>query len=155
MNILANSGRALISGILGKIPFLSLTQAIGVLRVTTALLFLAHAVVRIIKGTIPQFAVFMESVGFPQPEFVVWAITLSELVAGALLILNRYVRPAATILFTIAGVGIILIHRHFGWFVGEHGTGGSEYSVALMIALLVIASADRERTAAKADHIID
>jgi putative oxidoreductase len=144
MNIFANQGRALTSDILGKFPFLSLARAIGVLRVTTALLFLAHAVVRIVKGTIPQFAVFMESVGFPQPELVVLAITLSELLAGALLILNRYVRPASTILFTIAGVGIILIHRHLGWFVGEHGTGGSEYSVALMVALLVVASADRE-----------
>ena len=38
--------------------------------------------------------------------------------------------------------GIVLIHRHLGWFVGEHGTGGSEYSVALLLALLVIASAD-------------
>ena len=144
MNIFAKSGLIVTSGTLGKFPFLNLTQAVAVLRVTTALLFLAHAVVRIVKGTIPQFEVLMGSVGFPEPELVVWAITLCELVAGALLILNRYVRPAATILFTIAGVGIILIHRHFGWFVGEHGTGGSEYSVALMVALLVVASADRE-----------
>jgi putative oxidoreductase len=40
-------------------------------------------------------------------------------------------------------VGIALIHRHLGWFVGEHGTGGSEYSVSLLLALLVIAAADR------------
>jgi len=33
-------------------------------------------------------------------------------------------------------------HRHLRWFVGENGTGGSEYSVALILALRVIAAAD-------------
>jgi putative oxidoreductase len=46
-------------------------------------------------------------------------------------------------LLVIASVGIILIHRHLGWFVGEHGTGGSEYSVALIVMLLVLAAGDR------------
>ena len=126
-------------------PFISLRQAMVVVRVATAIFFMAHAVVRIAKGTIPQFAQFMGSVGFPQPELVVWAITVCELVAGSLLIANRFVRPAAMVLFTIAFAGIILIHRKLGWFVGEHGTGGSEYSVALIVLLLAICAADREQ----------
>lgn len=40
-------------------------------------------------------------------------------------------------------VGIGLIHWRNGWFVGEHGTGGSEYSVVLIGSLVVIAAADR------------
>ncbi|WP_310475960.1 DoxX family protein [Sandarakinorhabdus sp.] len=115
-----------------------------VARIATAGFFMAHAVVRIVKGTIPQFGVFMESQGFPQGELIVWAITMTELVAGTLLIANRHVRLAATALFAIAFTGIVLIHRNLGWFVGEHGTGGSEYSVALIVLLLVIAAADRE-----------
>jgi putative oxidoreductase len=141
--------------LMNNFPFLSLPHALAGLRIITAVLFMAHAVVRIVKDTIPQSAVFMGSVGFPQPELVVWAITLAELAAGTLLIVNRYVRPAATILFAIAGTGILLIHMHIGWFVGEHGTGGSEYSVSLMIALLVIAAADRERAMPKAHQNID
>jgi putative oxidoreductase len=129
---------------ISRFPFISLAQAMMVTRVATAGFFMAHAVVRITKGTIPQFGVFMGSLGFPQPELVVWAITLTELVAGSLLIANRWVRPAATALFAIAFTGILLIHRNLGWFVGEHGTGGSEYSVALIVLLLVIAAADRE-----------
>ena len=86
----------------------------------------------------------MESTGFAYGTLWVWGITITELVAAALLVANRFVRPAATALFIIAFTGIILIHRHMGWFVGEHGTGGSEYSVTLMMALLVIAAADRE-----------
>ena len=52
-------------------------------------------------------------------------------------------RYAVVPLLVIASVGIVLIHRHLGWFVGEHGTGGSEYSVALIVMLLVLATADR------------
>ena len=126
-------------------PFISLAQALMVVRIVTAILFMAHAAVRIANGTIPQFGKFMASVGFPAGEAVVWTITIVELIAGTLLIINRYVRVAATALFAIAATGIALIHRHLGWFVGEHGTGGSEYSVALMVLLIVIAAADRSR----------
>lgn len=126
-------------------PFISLAQALMLVRIVTALLFMAHAAVRIANGTIPQFGKFMASVGFPAGEAVVWTITIVELIAGTLLIINRYVRVAATALFAIAATGIALIHRHLGWFVGEHGTGGSEYSVALMVLLIVIAAADRSR----------
>ena len=126
-------------------PFLSLLQAMLLARVATAGLFMAHAVVRIANGSIPRFGQFMESQGFAPGEAVVWAITACELVAGTLLILNRHVRLAAVALLGIASGGILLIHRHIGWFVGEHGTGGSEYSVALIVLLLVICAADRER----------
>lgn len=130
-----------------RFPLLSLRHALMMLRIVTALLFMAHAAVRIVHGTIPQFGAFMESVGFPRGEALVWAITLAELAAGAAIIVNRYVTQAAAGLFMIAATGIILIHRHFGWFVGEHGNGGSEYSVALMTALIVIIAADRDAKA--------
>jgi len=130
-----------------RIAPLSLRHALMMLRIVTALLFMAHAAVRIVHGTIPQFGAFMESVGFPQGEVLVWTITLAELVAGAAMIANRYVTQASATLIMIAATGILLIHRHFGWFVGEHGTGGSEYSVALMAALIVIIAADRDANA--------
>ncbi|WP_428628091.1 DoxX family protein [Sphingopyxis sp.] len=114
-------------------------------RVATAGFFMIHAISRIIYGTIPQFGQFMESLRFPAGEVLVWAITLTELVAGTLIILGRFVRPAAAALMAIAVGGIVLIHRHFGWFVGEHGTGGSEYSVALIVLLLLIMADDQDR----------
>jgi putative oxidoreductase len=123
-------------------PFISLPHALIVLRVSVAILYMAHATVRVVGGSVAQFGDFMEHAGFSHGIAWVWAITLYELIAGALMALGRQVRWAATGLFVIAAVGIVLIHRHFGWFVGEHGTGGSEYSVCLMVALLVIAAAD-------------
>ena len=126
-------------------PFVCLQQAVAIARIGTAFLFMAHAVVRIANGSIPQFGKSMTTLGFPQGEAVVWAITVVEIVAGTMLIFDRYVRLASTALFAIAATGIVLIHRHFGWFVGEHGTGGSEYSVSLILLLMVIAAADRRK----------
>ena len=125
-----------------QLPYPSLKWALILLRVTTAMLFMAHATARIAYGTIPQFANFMSSQGFPYPEYWVWAITLAELVAGTAMIIGWRVRYAAVPLLAIAIGGIILIHWRFGWFVGEHGTGGSEYSIALIVMLLVVAAGD-------------
>ena len=127
-------------------PWWPLDDALRLLRIVTALLFMAHASMRFVNDTIPQFGVFMESQGFPNGEVWVLAITVYELVAGSLLIINRGVRWAASGLAVIVATGIWLIHRHNGWFVGEHGTGGSEYSVALLAMLLVIAADDATRT---------
>ena len=133
-------------------PWCPLADALRLLRIVTALLFMAHASMRFVNGTIAQFGVFMESQGFPNGQAWVLAITFYELGAGCLLLLDRGVRWAASGLALIVSVGIWLIHRHNGWFVGEHGIGGSEYSVALLAMLLVIASHDAARTSAPLLH---
>ena len=126
-----------------RFPWLSLPHAFVMARFATAGFFLAHAVVRILSpASIPSFSQFMASRGFPYPTAVVWAITITELIASTMLILHWQVRWAAAALILIVGEGIILIHRHLGWFVGEHGTGGSEYSVALLALLLLISVED-------------
>jgi len=117
------------------------------LRVGTAALFMAHALVRVMKpGSIPQFGLFLEKCGLPQGASIVWLITVFELGAGLLMALGLGTRYMAAGFGVILLGGIALIHRHLGWFVGEHGSGGSEYSVALLLALLlallVVASAD-------------
>lgn len=130
------------------LPAPSLRTSLFLLRIVTPALFMAHAVVRIFNGSIPQFAGFMGQLGFPEPTLVVWFITLSELVAGVLIMLGKWVRPSVAVLAAIAAGGIALIHYKLGWFVGEHGTGGSEYSVCLLMCLLVVAAADGERLTA-------
>lgn len=130
---------------LHRYPWWPLPDALRLLRIVTALLFMAHASMRFVNGTIPQFGVFMESQGFPHGQAWVLAITFYELGAGSLLLLGCGVRWAASGLAVIVSVGIWLIHRHNGWFVGEHGIGGSEYSVALLAMLLVVAAHDAAR----------
>mgnify|MGYP001187736481 FL=1 len=135
-----------IGNFVARAPWLTLDQAMIVARLATAGFFVAHAVGRIVLGTIPQFGLFMETLGFPAGVVVVWIITATELVAGLLMILGRHVRWAALALFSIAFGGIVLIHARLGWWVGEHGTGGSEYSVALIMLLLLVAAHDAERS---------
>jgi putative oxidoreductase len=122
---------------------LPLRESLLLLRIGTAGLFMVHAVVRIANGSIAQFAHFMGEAGFPLPLLWVWAITLVELVCGSLMVLGWCARWMALGLFAIAFGGIVIIHARNGWFVGEHGTGGSEYSVCLILCLVVIAAADR------------
>jgi len=122
--------------------FPSRERAFQVARIGTACLFLAHAVVRIVNNTIPQFALFMGSQGFPQPTLVVWAITVMEVTAALCLVVRFQATIACAALALIAVGGIVLIHRKLGWFVGEHGTGGSEFSVALLLLLFLIAADD-------------
>ena len=76
---------------------------------------------------------------------IVWSITVAEIVSGVLLILGRCVRWGVAALLFIDVMGIVIIHARLGWFVGEHGTGGVEYSLALAVSLLTIAAADREK----------
>ncbi|MFT3678092.1 MAG: DoxX family protein [Chitinophagaceae bacterium] len=121
-------------------PFLSLPATLTALRISLAIVFLAHAIVRIVNGTTPQFASFMESKHIPLPVATVWAITVFEIAASICLLLKRYVKIACMGLLLILVVGIILIHASLGWFVGEHGTGGCEYSFVLIVALLVVAA---------------
>jgi putative oxidoreductase len=135
------------SRLLNAFPFVSLHHSLVMLRVSLAIFFMAHAVVRVADDTIPQFAAFLSARGWPLALSIVWMITVWEIGAGIALIAGRYVRVAAAGLMFIDTMGILIIHVHFGWFVGEHGTGGMEYSFALLVGLITICAADRERVA--------
>ena len=52
---------------MNPLPFPSLQSSLTVLRVVTPLLFMAHAVVRILNGSIAGFADFLGARGFPRP----------------------------------------------------------------------------------------
>lgn len=47
-------------------------------------------------------------------------------------------------LFSIAGMGVAILHAPMGWFCGEYGGGGMEYSLSLMVALRAITAADAQ-----------
>lgn len=121
-------------------PFIEPKYAMVLLRVSVAIVFLSHAIVRIVNSTIPQFGGFLESKGFPYGWAWVWAITMFEIVGGLLLVAGFFTRWLAAGFIFILIVGIVLIHASLGWFVGEHGTGGSEYSFILIMALVAIAA---------------
>lgn len=116
--------------------------ALTCMRGMVALIFMAHALVRLVNGSVPQFASFLESRGFPFGTVLVLMISAYEIVGGALLALGIRVKWVCAGLAIIVLLGIALIHAQFGWFVGEHGSGGMEFSWLLIAALLVLASFD-------------
>jgi putative oxidoreductase len=129
-----------------KFPFITLRQSLIVLRVATAAMFLAHSIVRICNGTMAQFADFMANKGFPFSMLIVILITIFETAGGILLLLGYFSRWLALGFIFMLLMGNLIIHMDQGWFVGEHGSGGMEYSFELIVALLVIAAADREKS---------
>ncbi len=125
-------------------PFVSLKTALIVLRISLAIVFLAHAIVRILGGTINQFAGFLNAKGLMIGHVLVWSITVFELAGGVLLALGYFTKWLSAGFIGMLLVGIVLIHAGQGWFVGEHGTGGVEYSFILIVAFLVVAAADNK-----------
>ena len=124
-------------------PFLSLRQSIFFLRISVAVIFLAHAVVRLmLEGSLQQFAGYLDNKGLIYGTLIVWLVTLFEIAGGIALIFGYAVKWFSAGFIILLIVGCVLIHIERGWFVGEHGSGGCEYSYVLIVALLVIAAAE-------------
>ena len=124
-------------------PFISSDHSLVLLRIAVALIMMAHGIMRLIVNSLSGFGEFLTSKGFPLGEMLAWGITIFELAGGVLLIIGIYRRWVALILIIELITGIILVHAKNGWFVVGHQSGGVEYSVLLIICLIVIAAADK------------
>ncbi len=125
---------------MNKFLFISPETSLVLLRISLAIIFLAHSVVRIANGSIWQFGDFMSEKGFPYGIIWVFGITAFEIIGGILLLFGYFTKVISAGFILLLIVGIIIIHASLGWFVGEHGTGGIEYSFILIMAFLVVAS---------------
>ena len=130
---------------MNKFPFISQSNSLILLRVSVAIIFLSHSIVRITNSTVERFGGFMESKGFPYGIAWVWGITAFEIIGGLLLAFGYFTKILSAGFICLLVVGIVLIHASFGWFVGEHGTGGCEYSFILIAALIVIAASNQKQ----------
>ncbi|MBY0574531.1 MAG: DoxX family protein [Undibacterium sp.] len=127
-------------------PYLRVEHSYMIFRVTLAVLFMAHAIRRFFEANyFYEFANFLDQRHVPFGFAVVCTATLIEIVGGSLLIFNQFVKWVALGFFCISVGGIIIIHAQLGWFVGEWGTGGVEYSVALCAMCLLLAVLDRDQ----------
>lgn len=126
-----------------KFPFISQEHAIVLLRVFLSVIFISHAIVRITGGTIERFAGFLDGKGFVMSTAIVWLITLFELAGGTLLALGYFTKWIATGFILQIALGIVIIHWANGWWVGEHGSGGMEYSVLIIVALIPVMAASK------------
>jgi putative oxidoreductase len=128
-------------------PFLSSSQSLLLFRITLPLFFVAHAVTRITNGTIDRFAGFLSTKGFFATTAMVWGITVYEIIGGIALVLGYYTKYLSLGFILMLVMGNIIIHYENGWWVGEHGEGGMEYSCALILGLIVIAATKNHKVA--------
>jgi len=105
-----------------------------VLRVSLGVMFIAHALLKILVFTLPGTAQFFASVGFP--AWLAYAVTAAELGGGAMLIAGVYSRWVALALVPVL-LGATTVHWGNGWlFTAQNG--GWEYPVFLTVAALVL-----------------
>ncbi len=114
------------------------SQALSLLRIAIAFVFFLHAIVRLFNGSIDGFGAFLNGKGLICGTALVWFITVFELIGSSLLALGKFTKLIGSAFIWLLLMGIILIHFSQGWFVGEHGTGGMEYSFILIMGLLAV-----------------
>lgn len=117
---------------------LSPAKSLLVLRIMISLCMIAHGSQRLYFNTVNGFGEFLNAKGFLIGVPIAWGITLFELLAGLLLLLNYFTKWISLVWAVQLLMGIILVHAQNGWFVVGPSTGGVEYSLLLIVSLLVI-----------------
>ncbi len=110
------------------------------LRLAVAIILLTHSLPGMFDNGVNDFGnLFLNQVGFsPVGVPLAWVIKLSHVLCAILLIMNRYIKPAAIITILILVGGIILVHLKEGWFVVGGGRNGVEYNFLLICVLVAI-----------------
>jgi putative oxidoreductase len=103
---------------------------------------MAHGFQRLYYSTVNDFGEFLNAKGFPIGPVLAWSITLFELIGGLMLMLGKFTRWICFAWMIVIVMGIILVHAQNGWFVVGPSTGGVEYSIALLLMLITLASHD-------------
>lgn len=125
----------------GKLPFGTTldraTESTGavahgaaLLRLSLGVMWLAHALLKLLVFTLPGTAAFFESIGFS--GWLAYPVFLAELLGGLALILGVYARQTALLLVPVMTVAA-WVHAPNGWVHTSAG-GGWEYPLFLIVA---------------------
>lgn len=109
--------------------------AATLLRVALGIMFIAHALLKIMVFTLPGTAGFFESVGFPGA--LAYVVTFAELAGGVLLVAGVAVRSVNLALLPVL-LGATYVHFGAGW-VFSNENGGWEYPAFLVVAAIASA----------------
>ena len=103
------------------------------LRVSLGVMWIAHALLKLLVFTLPGTAQFFDSVGFP--GFLAYPVFAVELLGGLMLVLGLYARQAALALVPVM-LAAMSVHLGNGWVFTSPG-GGWEYPLFLAVASVV------------------
>ncbi len=109
-----------------------------ILRIIIAIILIIHGAGGMFNGGVNAFGeLFLNKIGFaPVGVPLAWFVKISHLICAALIVLNKYHKPASILTIIILIMGIVLVHFQSGWFVVGGGRNGVEFNV-LLIAVLV------------------
>lgn len=120
---------------------------IRLLRFAVAALLCAHGVYRATTGGVGGFGEFLSAQGLPAGGLVAWLLTLMEILGTPWMAFGIAVVPLAIWFSGELLAGILLVHRHEGWFVVGGGRNGAEYSVCLILTLVACVLSERRADA--------
>lgn len=107
---------------------------ITLLRVSLGVMWIAHALLKLLVFTLPGTAQFFVSVGYP--GILAYPVFAVELLGGVALVLGVYARQAALVLVPVMAVAAS-VHFGNGW-VHTSPNGGWEYPVFLIVASVAL-----------------
>ena len=112
----------------------SMQLGIAVLRVSLGVMWIAHALLKLLVFTLPGTAQYFASIGFP--GVLAYPVFAAELLGGIALVLGVYARQAALALVPVMAVAA-WVHAPNGWVHTSAG-GGWEYPVFLIAASVAL-----------------
>lgn len=113
------------------------------LRIAVGFILAAHGLMRVYAGTVDNFGMFLSDTGLPLGAIAAWALSIFEIAGGIALAAGYFKKIICGIFIFELIAGIILIHAKNGWFVVGYTSGGMEYSVLLILCLLLIAADEK------------
>lgn len=112
----------------------STVYGISLLRINLGIMWIAHALLKLLVFTLPGTAQFFQSVGFP--GILAYPVFALELLGGIALVLGIYARQVSLALVPVMAVAAS-VHFGNGW-VHTSPNGGWEYPVFLTVASLAL-----------------
>ena len=120
------------------------TAGTDLLRLVIAAVLFTHGFYRLTHHEAPILGDILHEQHAPFPYLSAYLVCIAETAGSVLVALRLLVWPVVFIQVLIYLTGIMLFHRHNGFFVVGPGEGGWEYSAVLITCLLVTAWANRE-----------
>ncbi len=106
---------------------------LALLRVSLALMWLSHALLKLLVFTMPGTSAFFVAQGLPGA--LAYPVVAAELLGGAAILFGWHARLASLLLLPIL-LGALKVHAANGWVFTSAG-GGWEYPLFLALATLV------------------
>lgn len=129
------------------------TVGADILRFVLCMIIFTHGAYRFYEGTTPIMGTLLGKAGFPFGTWLAYAVNVVETAGALLLALRLAVLPTSIALVVIYFTGIMLFHRHAGFFVVGPGDNGWEYS-ALLITCLLFTAWDNQQRVQRRDHAV-